>query len=263
MDTAIGLRLETALRVYLTACRRLRTERDADGLLRLLCGVSESELRLHRFGEHLRSLSVDEAAWTLAYLHQRLARGDGLARRVGLGLLDMDRLLRVVPPERLHAAAARLRTRGDASAGLFSDEPGRAESTDDDILPRPKEPVGHRISLARRALAGVLERLLFDPDARVVRTLLGNSRLTETDVLKLAASRRASPAALAAVAQDDRWIARYPVKVALATNPAVPTRVVLRLLPCLMRQDLRDVSVGASRREIRDQATSLLKRRPG
>jgi hypothetical protein len=131
------------------------------------------------------------------------------------------------------------------------------------LLPRPKEPVGYRISLARRALAGVLERLLFDPDARVVRILLGNSRLTEAEVLKLAASRRASPEALVAVAQDDRWIACYPVKVALANNPATPTRVVLGLLPYLMRQDLRDVSAGASRSAVRNQATSLLKRRSG
>jgi len=263
MDTAIGPRLETALRVYLVACRRLRTERDADGLLNLLRGVAEAELRLHRFGEHLRSRSADEAAWTLAYLHERLASGDGRARRVGLGLLDMDRLVRVLPPEQLHAAAAVLRKRGHASAGLFGDETGPTESTDDNILPRPKEPVGYRIALARRALAGLLERLLFDPDARVVRTLLGNSRLTEAEVLKLAASRRASPEALVAVAQDDRWIARYPVKVALANNPVTPTRVVLGLLPYLMRQDLRDVSAGASRSEVRKQAMFLLKRRSG
>ncbi len=131
------------------------------------------------------------------------------------------------------------------------------------LLPRPKEPVGYRISLARRALAGVFERLLLDPDARVVRTLLGNSRLTEAEVLKLAASCRASPEALMAVAQDDRWIARYPVKVALASNPATPTRIVLGLLPYLMRQDLRDVSAAASRSEVRNQATFLLKRWSG
>ena len=263
MDTAIGPRLETALKVYLAACRRLRTERDVDGLLDLLVGVVDPELRLYRFGEHLRSRSVDEAAWSLAYLQERVARGDGRAHRVGLGLLDKGRLGRVVPAEQLHAAAAILRQRGHASAGLFRDESGRDNSGDEGILARPKEPVGYRISLARRALAGVIERLLFDPDARVVQVLLGNPRLTEAEVLKLAASRRAGPEALEAIAQSDRWIARYPVKVALANNPATPTRVVLGLLPYLLRQDLRELSAGSSRGEVREQAASLLARRSG
>jgi hypothetical protein len=114
--------------------------------------------------------------------------------------------------------------------------------------------------MARRALAGVIERLLYDPDARVVRALLGNPRLTEAEVVRLAASRRAHPDALAAIAQDDRWIVRYPVKVALANNPATPMRIVLGLLPYLVRQDLRDLSAGASRREVQAHAASLLAR---
>ncbi len=260
MDTAIGLRLETALKAHLTACRRLRTERDLDGLLNLLVNVVDPELRLHRFGEHLRSRSADEAAWSLASLQERVVRGDARAHRVGLGLLDEGRLGRVVPAERLQAAAAILRRRGHAGAGLFGDETGRRDAGDAGSLPRPKEAVGYRISLARRALAGAIERLLFDPDARVVRVLLGNPRLAEAEVLKLAASRRANPEGLEAIAQADRWIVRYPVKVALANNPATPMRIVLGLLPYLMRQDLRDLSAGASRPEVRAHAASLLAR---
>lgn len=261
MDTAIGLRLETALKVYLTACRRLRTERDLDGLVRLLGSVVDPELRLHRFGEHLRSRSADEAAWSLASLHERVARGDARAHGIGLGLLDEGRLMRVVPAERLQAAAAILRRRGHASAGLFRNEAERKDTGDAGDLPPPKEPVGYRISLARRALAGAIERLLFDPDARVVRVLLENPRLTEAEVVKLAASRRAHPDALEAIAQDDRWIARYPVKVALANNPATPLRIVLGLLPYLVRQDVRDLSAGAKRPKVRAHAASLLARR--
>jgi hypothetical protein len=261
MDTAIGHRLETALKVYLTACRRLRTERDVDGLLDLLVAVVDPELRLHRFGEHLRSRSVDEAAWSLAYLQERVKHGDGRAHRVGLGLLDKGRLGRVVPAEQLRAAAAMLRQRGHPSAGLFGEESGRGISGDEGILPRPTEPVGYRISLARQALAGTIERLLFDPDARVVRVLLGNPRLTEAEVLKLAASRRAGSESLEAIVQDDRWIARYPVKVALANNPATPTRIVLGLLPYLLRQDLRELAASASRAEVREGAADSLARK--
>jgi hypothetical protein len=69
--------------------------------------------------------------------------------------------------------------------------------------------------------------------------LLGNPRVTEAEVVKLAASRRAGPQALEIVAQDDRWIARYPVKLALANNPATPARIALGLLPYRFRSRAR------------------------
>lgn len=260
MNAAIGPRLEGVLRAYLTACRRFRAERDADGLVNLLVALVDPELRLHRFGEHLAERSPDEAAWVVAYMHDRVAVGDGHAQRVALGLLDKGRLARVVPTERLEVVADFLRERGHASAALFGRDPVRA-AHEDEVAARPKEPVGYRISLARRALSGALERLLLDPDPRVVRVLLGNPRLTEADVVKLASSRRANAEALEAVAQDDRWVARYRVKVALANNPGTPTRVVLGLLPYLMRQDLRDVSAGATRPEVREHAASLVAHR--
>lgn len=261
MSTAIGPPLERALEACLAACRRLRTEREADALLSLLAAVLDPEIRLHRFGEYLRRRSAGETAWTLAYVRERLVCGDSRAQRVGLVLLDRDRLARVLPAGQLRAAAECLRRRGHVGAALLDDGPLCGDATGDDALPRPKEPVGYRISLARRALAGVLERLLFDPDSRVVRTLLGNPRLTEAEVVKLAASRRASAEALEALVQDDRWIARYAVKIALANNPATPTRVVLALLPHLMSQDLREVAVGAARADVREHAASLLARR--
>jgi hypothetical protein len=262
MNAATGPRLEVTLRAYLTACRRFRTERDAEGLLTLLVALADPELRLHRFGEHLAARSTDEAAWVLAYVHEKVARGDGRAQRAAVGLLDKGRLARVFPTEQLCAVAERLRERGHAGAALFGHDPARA-TTDDEVVPRPTEPVGYRISLARRALTGALERLLLDPDPRVVRVLLGNPRLTEADVVKLASSRRANAEVLDTVAQDDRWIVRYRVKVALANNPGTPTRVVLSLLPYLMRQDLREVSGSATRPEVRDHAASLMALRGG
>ena len=255
--------LETALRVYLSACRRLRTERAAEQLLDLLVGVTDPEIRLRRFGEHLRARPVDETAWTFAYLQERVAARDDRAQRVGVGWLDTSRLDRVLPPEHVRAAVALLRKRGHTSADLFGDEPSHAGSAGDDVLPRPKEAVGYRMAMARRAVAGVLERLLFDPDARVVRILLGNPRLTEAEVVRLAASRRAAPDALEAIAQDHGWIARYPVKVALANNPVTPTRIVLGLLPYLLRQDLRALSVSTARDAVREQVRTLLARRSG
>jgi len=263
MDGAARLRLLQALQVFLQAVRRRRTWHNTDRLLVLLGGIVDPELRLHRFGEHLRARTAEEAAWIIAELWDRVAAGERPAQTICLGLLDAGRLARVLDADHLKGAQAVLETNGDASAGLFVPAKPRRDLHDDEMVPRPKEPVGFRISLARQSVARVLERLLFDPDARVVRAILGNPRLTEADVVKLAASRRAAPEVLEVIAQDDRWIARYPVKVALANNPTTPLRVVLWLLPYLLHHDLRAVAAGSSRAEVREHASSLLSRRPG
>jgi hypothetical protein len=263
MDGIIRQRQLVILRRHLTACRRLRAWREAEALLPLLAAIADPELRLHRFGEHLGARSPEEAAWTIARLQEMVAEGNRQVQRVSLGLLDKRRLARVVPPEAWRAVEAALHESGHRSARLFAEERRPAEAPDDEVVPRPAEPVGSRISQARRPVPLLIERLLFDPDARVVQVVLGNPRLTEAEVVKLAASRRASPECLEAIAESDRWIARYAVKVALASNPATPARLALGLLPYLLRQDLRELASRATRAEVRDEAAALLRQRPG
>jgi hypothetical protein len=263
MDGAARLCLLDILRAFQQACRRLRTCRETDRLLVLLSGIVEPELRLHRFGEYLRGRSAEEAAWTISRLWDRVATGDRRAQVVCLGLLDVNRLGRELPTEYLEAVREALEQREEASAGLLAPTASRADVAEDETAPRPTEPIGVRISLARRQISGLIERLLFDPDPRVVQTVLGNPRLTEAEVIKLAASRRATPAVLEAIAEDDRWIVRYPVKVALANNPAAPNRLVLRILPHLMQQDLRELAAGAAHGTVRVQASALLIIRQG
>jgi len=263
MDGAARLRQLLALQAFLKAVRRRRTWHETDRLLALLGRIADPELRLHRFAEHLRARTPAEAAWTIALLWDRLRKGEGLAQQVGLGLLDSRRLIRVLGADQVKAVRVVLEEDGDPSAALFAPVKAHRDPQDNEVVPRPAEPVGLRISLARRPVPRLVERLLFDPDVRVVRTILGNPRLTETDVVKLAASRRASPEVLEAIGEDDRWIARYPVKIALANNPATPLRVVLSLLPYLLTQDLRELANGSSRPEVREEAASLLSSRPG
>jgi hypothetical protein len=262
MDGAARLRFLQALQAFLQGVRRFRTRHETDRLLALLEGIADPELRLHRFGEHLGARGPEGAAWTIAELWRRVADGERLAQALCLGLLDANRLGRVLGADRLKALAAVLDAAGEPSVGLFLPPRVRPDLPDDETAPRAKEPVGFRIALARRPIPRLLDRLLFDPDARVVRTILGNPRLTEADVVKLAASRRAPAEVLEVIAQDHGWIARYPVKVALANNPRTPLRLVLGLLPYLLNQDLRAVAAASSRVEVRDQATCLLSMRP-
>jgi hypothetical protein len=258
MEPAARHRAIATLTRHLTAWRRSRAGRDADALLRLLDAVADPQLRLHRFAEHLADRTAEAAATTIARFHDLSVAGDRRALQVCLGLLDRNRLARVLAAETLDAVAAAAQASGHPSAGLFVEDGRRSDAEEDEVVPRPTEPVGYRIAQARRPVAALVERLLFDPDPRVVQTVLGNPRLTEAEVLKLAASRRAVPEALEAIAQDDRWIVRYPVKIALAANPATPARVIVALLPHLMRQDLKDLALRASREDVRARAAAIL-----
>lgn len=261
MDGAVRLRLLLFLQRFLQAARRLRVWQATDRLLGLLGGITDPELRLHRFAEHLNGQSPEEAAWTITVLWDRVAAGERRVQAICFGLLDFPRLARILDADRLKVVQATLVKEGSSSAGLLASGERRFQAPEDEVAPRPKEPVGFRISLARRPGRRVLDRLLFDPDARVVRTILGNPRLTEADVVKLAASRHASPEVLEVIAQDDRWNVRYSVKVALANNPTTPARVILGLLPYLLHQDLQVLAAGSPRQAVREQATLLLSRR--
>ena len=71
-------------------------------------------------------------------------------------------------------------------------------------------------------------------------------RPTTTEIVTLIASHR-------------RWGSQYSVRKAIVCNPFAPTDLKVRLLPTLMRQDLRDaLREGALEAEARDAAQRRL-----
>jgi hypothetical protein len=109
----------------------------------------------------------------------------------------------------------------------------------------PKLAMGEKVSLARRASAGVIAQLRHDPNPRVIAALLDNPRLTEGLLLPLLSSATAAPQVLQLVAADPRWGPRYPVRLAVARNPHTPVETVLRTLPLLRKIDLKGVGADA------------------
>ena len=107
-------------------------------------------------------------------------------------------------------------------------------------LPRAmaKVPLGVRRSLARRNDIGVIERLLGDPDPAVIENLLNNPRITELEVVRMAARSPVREAVLTAIARHPRWGIRHRVRVTLAHNPGTPTGITLGLLHLLLDQEL-------------------------
>jgi hypothetical protein len=119
--------------------------------------------------------------------------------------------------------------------------------------------LGEKVAIARRAGLGLVQRLRDDPNPRVMAALLDNPRLTEGALLPVLARERTAPPVLAAVADDRRWGVRYPIRAALARNPATPVQVALRLLPHLRKPDqgavARDLRIAAP---VRRRARLLL-----
>jgi hypothetical protein len=151
----------------------------------------------------------------------------------------------------------------DGVARLFFSAPPHAEPPPpepEQYLPTARRSVtlGERKSLARRGRRDIVTALVRDPDASVIVNLLANPRLTEKDVVTVAARRPARGDVLRAIFAS-RWVCRYHVKRALVMNPYTPDDVAVRLAGALLETDLRLVAADAQLKlPVRAQARALL-----
>jgi hypothetical protein len=138
--------------------------------------------------------------------------------------------------------------------------PRLRRAADQHLLARlPGLSVGEKVSLARRAGPAILAQLRHDPTPRVIAALLDNPRLTEGTLAPLVHRESTPGPVLELIAADRRWGSRYPLRLALARNPATPLAAVLRLLPLLHKYDLRAVAIDPRSTEpVRRRARLLL-----
>ncbi|MDI1446201.1 hypothetical protein [Polyangium sp. 6x1] len=123
--------------------------------------------------------------------------------------------------------------------------------------------LGERRALARKPSRGVLDKLLADPHPRVIENLLANPRLTEDDVVRIAAKRPQKPEIASEVARSARWMARARVRMALVLNPGTPPELSVPVLSLLLRHELAEVADATQLpRVLRSAALDLLARRP-
>ncbi|TKD04496.1 hypothetical protein [Polyangium fumosum] len=123
--------------------------------------------------------------------------------------------------------------------------------------------LGERRALARKPSRGILDKLLADPHPRVIENLLANPRLTEDDVVRIAAKRPQKPEIASEVARSARWMARARVRMALVLNPGTPPELSVPVLSQLLRHELADVAASTQVPAVlRSAALDLLARRP-
>jgi hypothetical protein len=167
-------------------------------------------------------------------------------------LLPLERLLRRPWREAARTAG------GEAPAHAISDE----TKIPDYGYGRPLT-LGERKALARRPTRKAMEKLLADPHPAVIRTLLGNPKLVEDDVLRLAARRPGRPAVLSQIACNVRWSRRRRIRMAIVLNPDAPLALTIPLLALLVRPELEQVVTSAYLDPmLRGAAKDRLERRP-
>jgi hypothetical protein len=72
----------------------------------------------------------------------------------------------------------------------------------------------------------------------VVRAVLASPKLSDLEVERFAADRSVSEEAIRVIANHPRWTRRYPVMVALVSNPKTAAKTAMNMIPRLNNRDL-------------------------
>jgi hypothetical protein len=241
---------------------------DVAGLVRVLLSLPEVELRVAWFRELLSRTPCDRAAGLLDALCEESERLDPAAREAvlalavlfaGLGKCELlERLREEAAGRRLLSLDRMLRRTSHGSAEQRATEPPVP-----DYGAGRELTVGERKSLARRPSRRSFEMLLRDPHPMVIQQLLQNPKLTEDDVVRLAAHRPARAETLTEIARLPRWLSRPRVRLAMLLNPGTPEHIALPLLVACTRGELREVvQSGDTPVLLRATAGELLALRP-
>ncbi len=239
-----------------------------DRLRRVLLSLPDVSLRVGWLRAHLAELRDWEAAALLSNLCEDGERADPDSREALLVvamLLVADSDSPFVERLRQHAEERRLFSLARLLRRGASDAAGRARSEPPvpDYGSGRELTVGERRSLARSPHRRVLEKLLRDPHPLVLRQLLGNPRLTEDDVVRLAARRPLHAAIIQTLSESPRWLRRPRVRLTLLLNPGTPEPISMPLLAVCTRCELVEVVHGTDTPlALRGSARELLERSP-
>ena len=206
-------------------------------LISTLQAVPDAAMRSHILAEKVQGLPVSQAAELLQAVIVGASRHKGpycllldafsvplLTQRMGNGFMSD-----------LYAAA---RDQGLEELVSLLSRPDASRAADQEPGPQDDLPAGVRMSRAKTLNRNELARMLADTDPRVIRTLLQNPALTESDVLKLCSRRPAAADVQREVFKSKKWSSRYHVKKALICNPYTPTDLGLKILHFLLAQDV-------------------------
>lgn len=105
----------------------------------------------------------------------------------------------------------------------------------------PTQPLGNKLTLARRGTAAILDALLREGVLSVVEVCLDNPHLKEGSLHQFLASSHATAEAVSVVARNSRWKSRPNIRLAILKNPRTPLIWFTTFLPELSMSTIRDL----------------------
>jgi hypothetical protein len=240
----------------------------ADSLIRTTLSLADVELRAAYVRDAARAWRLELLAGALEVVCARAEQAEASARETLIAVVD------ALNAEGMEETVQRLREQAAGESLLALERlvrhPVRAAQPESQTR-RARPPdlglgrevtLGERKSLARRPDRDMMQRLLADPHPDVIRRCLRNPRITEDDVVRLAARRPGRGDVLAEIARSS-WTHRPRVRMAIVLNPATPEGIALRIAGLLLRPELDFVarSSGASP-PLRAVCLEHLERRP-
>lgn len=242
----------------------------AEKLVQELLPIEELSIRTRALAEKLNQLDAETIAEVLYYICQQSSKGESRFRELLFSCSDTATLAEImgdikltsvnlIADEKGFQPVVRLLSKPSPLKGLQETPPGRDAYWMTDYFT-----IGERVSLAKGQDRHALQRLMSDPHPLVIRQLLKNPRLTEQEVVRIAARRPANPKILEEVYKSSRWIERYEVKVTLVRNPYTPPRIAVTLVNFLLRSDLIEVKNDSQLHPtLREAANELLESKRG
>jgi hypothetical protein len=242
---------------------------EVERLKRVLLSLPDLALRTGWLRDFLTRASEHDQATVLNALCEDNERADPQAREAilvvalffaSLGECELVEQLRAQAESRHLLSLSRLVRR--APPPLVHDRPAHELPVPDYGAGRELT-VGERKSLARSPNRRAFDKLLGDPHPLVIGQLLANPRLTEDDVVRMAARRPARLEVLQAIAQNSRWLSRPRVRLAVLFNPGSPPAMTMPLLAVCTRNELSEVLHNSdSSAVLRSAAHELFERLP-
>ncbi len=204
--------------------------------------LHETDLRLDRFLRHLKRFVDLEVAYTIEALY--------------IGALHKERACLVLLEAFSHNDSLKSHFSNDRlrNITLMADQNGlifAAELLGPSSQPRvPKKEItgyqdikdialGEKKALARSCTPDMLEKLLAEPEPSIIHNLLRHPKILERDVLTIVSRRPNLPEIIETVWFNRKWSLRYPVRLAIASNPYSPARMARVAIASLSVRDVR------------------------
>lgn len=123
--------------------------------------------------------------------------------------------------------------------GISPDQRTAAERS---IIQRlPAQPLGNKLTLARRGTAAVAEALLKEGIPPLIEACLDNPHLKEGSVHQFITSAASTAETISIVARSSRWKGRPNIRLAILKNPRTPVVWFTLFLPSLPRTNVKEL----------------------